>query len=52
MPATRFNGLPIGNGKVGDITKKLLTAWSERVGVNIAQQGLRQLNASAARDTQ
>ncbi len=52
MPATRFNGLPVGNGKVGDITKKLLTAWSERVGVNITQQGLRQLNAFRSRDRQ
>ena len=47
MPATRFNGLPVGNGEVGDITKQLLTAWSNRVGVNIVEQGLRQLNAKS-----
>lgn len=43
MPATRFNGLPVGNGLVGPITKRLLAAWSERVGVDIVAQGLRQL---------
>jgi len=43
MPATRFNGLTVGDGKVGPITKKLLAAWSERVGVDIVAQGQRQL---------
>ncbi len=44
MPATRFNGLPVGNGQVGDVTKALLNAWSKRVGIDIIQQGLRQIN--------
>lgn len=43
MPATRFNGLPVGDGRVGTITKQLLTAWSERVGVDIVGQAQRQL---------
>ena len=43
MPATRFNGLPVGDGKVGAITKRLLAGWSELVGVDIMAQGLRQL---------
>lgn len=43
MPATRFNGLPVGDGQVGPVTKRLLSAWSERVGVDIVAQGLRQL---------
>lgn len=43
MPATRFNGLPVGDGKVGSVTKRLLAAWSARVGVDIAGQALRQL---------
>ncbi len=42
MPATRFNGLPVGDGRVGAITKRLLGAWSERVGVDIVQQALDQ----------
>lgn len=43
MPATRFNGLPVGDGKVGPMTNRLLTAWSELVGLNIAGQALGQL---------
>jgi branched-chain amino acid aminotransferase len=43
MPATRFNGLPVGDGAVGPITKRLLGAWSELVGVDIVAQGLKQL---------
>lgn len=43
MPATRFNGLPVGDGRVGPVTKRLLAAWSELVGVDIVQQGLAQL---------
>jgi branched-chain amino acid aminotransferase len=43
MPATRFNGLPVGDGKVGAITKRLLVGWSELVGVDIVAQGLKQL---------
>jgi len=43
MPATRFNGLPVGDGKVGPITKRLLAAWSELAGVDIVAQGLGQL---------
>lgn len=43
MPATRFNGLPVGDGQVGAVTKRLLAAWSARVGVDIVRQGLNQL---------
>lgn len=43
MPATRFNGLPVGDGQVGPVTRRLLAAWSELVGVDIVQQGLAQL---------
>lgn len=43
MPATKFNGLPVGNGQVGPITKQLLSAWSARVGIDIVAQGLRQI---------
>jgi branched-chain amino acid aminotransferase len=44
MPATRFNGLPVGDGQVGPISRQLLAAWSELVGVDIVAQGLNQLN--------
>lgn len=35
IPATRFNGLPIGNGKPGPLTQRLLAAWSQTVNVDI-----------------
>ena len=44
MPATRFNGLPIGDGQVGPITRQLLAAWSDRVGVDIAKQATEQVS--------
>lgn len=37
-PCTKINGLPIGDGKPGPITKRLLDAWSERVGLDIVAQ--------------
>lgn len=43
MPATRFNGLPVGDGCVGLVTKRLLAAWSERVGLDIVAQAQRQM---------
>jgi branched-chain amino acid aminotransferase len=45
MPATRFNGLQVGDGQVGSITKRLLAAWSEHVGVDIVGQAQRQLKS-------
>jgi len=44
MPATKFNGLPVGDGAVGEITKQLLKAWSELTGLDIVKQGLDQLS--------
>jgi branched-chain amino acid aminotransferase len=38
MPATKFNGLALGDGKVGPVTKRLLGAWSELVGLDIVAQ--------------
>ena len=46
MPATKFNGLPVGEGQVGPVTKRLLQAWSERVGVDIVKQATRQTDAA------
>ena len=43
MPATKFNGLPVGEGKVGPIAKQILAAWSELVGMDIVAQGMKQL---------
>jgi branched-chain amino acid aminotransferase len=47
MPATRFNGFVVGDGKVGPITKRLLAAWSELVGLDIVAQAEAQLNTRA-----
>jgi branched-chain amino acid aminotransferase len=38
LPVTLIDGLPIGTGQPGPIFQKLLTAWSEAVGVDIAAQ--------------
>lgn len=43
MPATRFNGLPVGDGKVGAITKGLLDGWSELAGFDIVDKAIRNL---------
>lgn len=38
MPCTKINGLAIGNGRVGPMTKRLLGEWSKDVGVDIVAQ--------------
>ena len=38
IPATLFNWMPIGDGKVGPIVKSLTEAFSEMVGVDIVAQ--------------
>jgi branched-chain amino acid aminotransferase len=47
MPATKFNGLLVGDGSVGPITKRLLGAWSELVGLDIVAQAEAQMNQPA-----
>lgn len=41
MPATRFNGTPVGDGAPGPVTTQLLAAWSELVGSDIVGQAKR-----------
>lgn len=38
LPATKFNGEQIGDGKIGKITSMLLNAWGKNVGVDIFEQ--------------
>lgn len=38
MPVTRINNIPIADGKPGPIFARLLDAWSEKVGMDIAAQ--------------
>jgi branched-subunit amino acid aminotransferase/4-amino-4-deoxychorismate lyase len=40
-PVTRLNGRPIGNGTAGEVARRVLAAWSELVGVDIAAQAKR-----------
>ena len=37
-PATKVNGIDIGNGKPGPFFKRLMEAWSERVGMDLVEQ--------------
>jgi len=38
LPATRLDGRPIGDGRPGRMFERLLSAWSARVGLEIADQ--------------
>ena len=38
LPTTHLNGVKIGTGKMGDMTKLLLERWSKNVGVDIVAQ--------------
>lgn len=51
-PVTRFNGVEVGDGAVGGpVFRRLLTAWSEEVGVDLRAQvlGAPALTAAASR---
>lgn len=41
VPVTHINNIRIGKGKMGPVTRRLLDAWSELVGLDIVQQALR-----------
>ena len=41
LPVVECDGRPIGDGVPGPLFKRLLTAWSEMVGVDIAEQARR-----------
>lgn len=38
LPATRFDGRPVGTGQPGPVYRRLLTAWNDAVGLDIAAQ--------------
>jgi branched-chain amino acid aminotransferase len=44
MPATKFNGHAVGDGRVGPITEQLLAAWSELVDMDIVAQAQTQID--------
>jgi branched-chain amino acid aminotransferase len=41
LPVTRADREPIGDGSPGPVTRRLLDAWSARVGLDIADQMLK-----------
>ncbi len=41
LPVTRLNGRPIGSGQPGEVFRRLLAAWSRRVGLDIVGQAER-----------
>lgn len=47
LPVTRLDGTPVGDGRPGEMFSRLLSAWSKKVGVDIAAQaaGFRGRNA-------
>lgn len=38
VPMTRIDGYQIGNGAVGPVTKRLIAAWNEMVGLDIVEE--------------
>jgi len=38
LPATRFDGRPVGEGRPGPVFRRLLSAWSDAVGLDIVAQ--------------
>lgn len=46
VPAVSLNGEPIGNGRPGEVFRKVLEAWSRHVGVDIEAQAKRFVNRS------
>ena len=47
LPATRVDGLPVGTGAPGPVYRRLLAAWSEAVGLDIASQAVQMARSSA-----
>jgi branched-chain amino acid aminotransferase len=43
LPIVSLNGLPIGSGKVGPMTRRFMAAWAEMVGMDFVGQALSHL---------
>ena len=48
MPVTRFEGQPIGDGRVGPVTRRVIEAFSEDVGVDFVAQAREYARMAAA----
>ena len=40
-PCTKFNNIPVGSGEPGTLFREIITAWSNRVGLDVESQILR-----------
>jgi branched-chain amino acid aminotransferase len=49
LPIVSLNGLPLGDGKVGPVTRRLMQAWAELVGIDFVGQALAKLPAEERR---
>jgi len=49
LPATRFNGRAVGAGRPGPVYERLLAAWSEAAGIDIAAQARHHAGVPATR---
>ena len=45
LPIVSLNGLPIGSGKVGTVTRRLMDAWTDLVGTDFVAQALGHLDS-------
>lgn len=43
MPATKFNDLPVGDGVVGPVTRRIYEGWEQLTGVHPVDQAMAQL---------
>jgi len=51
LPATRFDGRPVGGGRPGPIFRRLLAAWSDAVAIDIATQARHHAGMQPARSS-
>lgn len=45
MPATKFNGVQVGDGNVGPVSKQILNGWAQLTGVDVVAQANRQVES-------
>jgi branched-chain amino acid aminotransferase len=51
LPATRFDGRPVGRGGPGPVFRRLLAAWSDAVAIDIATQARHHAGMQPARSS-
>ena len=51
LPIVSFNGLPIGTGRVGPITRRLMDAWTDLVGMDFVAQAISHVPSDDEKDS-